>query len=180
MRKFSFKEYKCDKKFLIAAIIALICAIICGIVLYKLVNINIYFKEFASDYIFYIFNFKNSKLLFTHILSEIFYLYLFFLIGYYTKFKYISLILIFIRCLYFSVYTCILIGLNAFGGITVAVLVFIPTSLSSLILCFLTVELCRIIDKKYCFALPAVFALINTLILTLLVNVAFRAVIVIV
>lgn len=180
MRNLSFKEYKCDKKFMIATIIALICAIICGIVLYKIAHINIYFKEFAADYIFYVFNFKNSKLIFTHILSEIFYLYLFFLIGYFTKFKYLSLILIFVRGIYFSVYTCILIGLNAFGGITVVIFVFLPTALCSLALCFLVVELCKIIDKRYCFVLPAVFAIINTLILIILVNVVFRVVIVIV
>lgn len=70
--------------------------------------------------------------------------------------------------------------MNAFGGITVAVIVFIPASFASLVLCFLTVELCKVIDKRYCFVLPAAFALINTLILVLLVNIVFRVIIVIV
>ncbi|MDE6105326.1 MAG: hypothetical protein K2G38_06585, partial [Clostridia bacterium] len=169
-----------DKRYIIAVIITLICSITCGIVLFNLVNINIYFKEYASDYVFYVFNFKSSKLLFTHILSEIFYLYIFFLIGYFTKFKYLTLILIFIRGLYFAIYVSILFSMNAFGGITVAIIVFIPTSIISLIFCCATIELCKVVDKKICFALPAILALINTLILLILVNVVFRVVIVIV
>ena len=180
MRNLSFKGFKCDKRYIIAVIITLICSIICGIVLFNLVNVNIYFKEYASDYVFYVFNFKSSKLLFTHILSEIFYLYIFFLIGYFTKFKYLTLILIFIRGLYFAIYVSILFRMNAFGGITVAIIVFIPTSIISLIFCCATIELCKVVDKKICFALPAILALINTLILLILVNVVFRVVIVIV
>ena len=180
MRNLSFKGFKCDKRYIIAVIITLICSIICGIVLFNLVNVNIYFKEYASDYVFYVFNFKSSKLLFTHILSEIFYLYIFFLIGYFTKFKYLTLILIFIRGLYFAIYVSILFSMNAFGGITVAIIVFIPTSIISLIFCCATVEICKVVDKKICFALPAILALINTLILLILVNVVFRVVIVIV
>ena len=180
MRNLSLFAKNRDKKYFLAFIITLACSIICGIVLFKLVNINIYFKEFTSNYIYYVFNFKNSKLIFTHILSEVFYLYLFFVIGYFTRFKYISLILVFIRGIYFSIYTCILIGMNAFGGITVAVIVFIPASFISLVLCFFTVELCKVIDKRYCFVFPAAFALINTLILVLLVNIVFRVIIVIV
>ncbi len=151
MRNFSLNGFKADKKFIIAVIITLICAIICGIVLFKLVTINIYFKEFASNYVYYVFNFKNSTLIFSHIITEIFYLYLFFVIGYFTKFKYLCLIF-----------------------------VFIPTSLISIIFCCVTVEICKCINKKYCFFVPLAFAVINTIILLLLVNVVFRVVIVIV
>ena len=73
MRNLSFNEFKWDKKYVIAVIITLLCAIISGIVLYKFVNINIFFIEYAQDYIFYVFNFKNSKLIFSHILGELFY-----------------------------------------------------------------------------------------------------------
>jgi len=180
MRNFSLNGFKADKKFIIAVIITLLCAIICGIVLFKLVTINIYFKEFASNYVYYVFNFKNSTLIFSHIITEIFYLYLFFVIGYFTKFKYLCLIFVFVRGLFFSVYTAILIGMNAFGGVTVAIFVFIPTSLISIIFCCITVEICKCINKKYCFFVPLAFALINTIILLLLVNVVFRVVIVIV
>ena len=86
MRNLSFKEFSWDKKYIIASGITIICSIICGIVLYKISNININFVSFANDYIFFIFNFKNSKLVFPHLLSELFYLYLFFLVAYFTKF----------------------------------------------------------------------------------------------
>lgn len=180
MRNLSFKDYKWDKKYLIAVTITFLCAIISGIILYIFVNINIYFKNFAENYIFYVFNFKNGNLIFSHFLSELLYVYVFFLIGYFTKFKYFTLIFIFIRGLYFAVYTAILIELNAFGGITVAILVFIPTSVISLIFCCIITETCKSINKKFVFIIPAVFAVLNTLILLFLVNVLFRVVIVIV
>ncbi len=180
MRNLSFKEFSCDKKYIIASIITIICSIICGIVLYKLSNININFVSFANDYIFFIFNFKNSKLIFPHLLSELFYLYLFFFVAYFTKFKYLTLIILFFRGIYFSVYVAILFSLNSLGGITVAVIVFIPSSLCSLIFCYLIAESCRIINKKYAFFVPAICALINTLIFILLVNLLFRLIIVIV
>lgn len=180
MRNLSFKDYKWDKKYLIAVLITFLCAVISGIVLYIFVNINIYFKNFAEEYIFFVFNFKNGDLIFSHLLSELLYVYVFFLIGYFTKFKYLTLIFIFIRGLYFAVYTAILIELNAFGGITVAILVFIPTSLISIIFCCFVTETCKSINKKFVFLIPLGFAVLNTLIMLLLINVVFRVVIVIV
>ena len=180
MRNLSIKNYKYDKKYLIAVFITLLCAIISGIVLYIFADVNIYFKNFAEEYVFFVFNFKNGDLIFSHLLSELLFLYIFFLIGYCTKFKYLTLIFIFIRGLYFAVYTAILIELNAFGGITVAILVFIPTSVFSIIFCCITAETCKSINKKIVFFVPAVFAVFNTLILLLLINVVFRVVIVIV
>ena len=180
MRNLSFSKFKCDKKYLIAVLVTLLCAIICGIVLYINVNINIYFSYFAEEYIYCVFNFKNASIIFSHLLSELFYVYLFFLIGYFTKFKYFTLIFIFIKGMYFTIYSAILIAFNSFGGITVAVLVYIPTSIISFIFCILTVETCKIINKRYVFFIPAVFALLNTLILIVLINVVFRVVIVIV
>ena len=180
MRNLSFNECKCDLRYLIAVIITFICAIICGIVLYKVVTINIYFKNFAEDYVYYVFNFKNSKLIFSHILRELIYIYLFFLIGYFTRFKYLTLILVFIRGLYFTVYVAILFELVTFGGITVAILVFIPTYIISFAFCWFIAEYCKLINKKYIFFVPAILALTNTVVLTILVNVVFRVVIVIV
>lgn len=180
MRNLSFKGLKCDKKYLIAVIIASICAIISGIVLYKLANVSIYFCNYAEDYIFFIFTFNNGQLIISHILSEIFYLYLFFLIGYLTRFKYLTLIFVFIRVTYFTIYTAILIELNALGGITVAVLVFIPSSLISLLFCYVLTESCGVLNKKIVFFAPAILAAINTIIFLLLINVVFRVVIVIV
>ena len=183
MRNLSFNGFKWDKSFIIGFIITLICAIISGIVLFKIVNINIYFKNYAFDYVYYVFNFKNTKLIFSHVLSELFFLYVVFLIAYFTKFKYLTLIIIYVRGLYITVYSAILVGLNSFGGITVAILVFIPISLISLLFCLFIAELSKIAGKncgKYVFAAPAVLALINTIILLILVNVVFRVIIVIV
>lgn len=180
MRNLSFKEFSCDKKYIIGAVITLICAIISGIVLYKLSNVNIYFVNFANDYIFNVFNFRNGKLIFPHLLSELIYLYTFFLIAYFTKFKFLTLIILFGRGIYFAIYASILFSLNSLGGITVAVLVFIPSSAISIIFCCLIADSCRIINKKYVFFIPAICAVINTLILLVLINVIFRVIIVIV
>lgn len=180
MRILSFKDCKWDKKYIIAALITLLAAIICGIVLYIFANINSYFQNFATDYIYYIFNFKNSSLIFPHLLSELIYLYLFFLIAYFTKLKYLTLIILFLRTLYFTLYAAILIALNSIGGVTVAVFIFIPTAVISLALCILCAETCKSISGKYAFCAPAVFAVADTLIMVLLLNVIFRVVIIIV
>lgn len=180
MRNLSFKEFSCDKRYVIAAIITLVCSIICGIVLFKLSNINVYFVNFANDYIFFVFNFNNAKLIIPHLLSELFYLYLFFAIAYFTKFKFLTLIILFCRGIYFSVYVAILFSLNSLGGVTVAIIVFIPASVLSVIFCCLITDSCTIINKKYVFFVPAICALINTLTLLVLVNLLFRVIIVIV
>lgn len=180
MRNLSFKEFSCDKKYIIASIITLICSIICGIVLYELSNINIYFIDFANNYIFYVFNFKNSKLIFQHLLVELFYLYLFFIIAYCSKFKFLTLIILFIRGIFFAIYAAILCSLNSLGGVTVAVFVFIPASITSMLLCYILAEFSKIINKKIVFFVPAIFALLNTLLLVILVNILFRVIIVIV
>ena len=180
MRNLSFNEFSCDKKYIIASIITLICSIICGVVLYKLSNINIYFVNFANNYIYYVFNFKNSKLIFPHLLVELFYLYLFFVIAYFTKLKFLTLIVLFVRGIFFTVYAAILLSLNSLGGVTVAVLVFIPASVVSMILCNLIAESCKIFNKKIVLFVPAVCAVINTILLIILVNLLFRVIIVIV
>ena len=180
MRNFSFKDFSCDKKYLIASLVTLLCSIMCGIVLFKLSNINIYFVGFANDYICNVFKFKNSSIIFPHLLSDLFYIYIFFFISYFTKLKFLTLIFVFVRGIYFTVYAAILISLNSLGGITVAILVFIPSSLISFIIYFITAECCRVINKKIVFFIPAVLALANTLILLILINVVFRVIIVIV
>ena len=180
MGNLSFNKFSCDKKYIIASIITLICSIICGIVLYELSNINIYFVDFVNNYIFYVFNFRNSKLIFPHLLVELFYLYLFFLIAYCTRLKFLTLILLFIRGIFFIIYSAILCSLNSLGGVTVAVLVFIPLTVTSMILCYVIAEFCKVLNKKIVFFVPAIFALLNTLLLIILVNLLFRVIIVIV
>ena len=180
MRNLSFKGIKWDKKYFIAALIVLLCSIICGIVLYITIDVHVYFINFAEDYVYYVFGFQNTSIIFSHLLSDLFYFYIFFLISYFTKFKYLTLIFIFIRGIYFAVYASILFTVISFGGITVAVLVFIPISLLSLIFSCMICDCCRSVNKKYVFLIPAALALINMLILLLLINVLFRVVIVMV
>ncbi|MDE7306277.1 MAG: hypothetical protein K2N33_02695 [Clostridia bacterium] len=61
-----------------------------------------------------------------------------------------------------------------------AVIVFIPSTLVSLLLCCITAETCKNFNKKYAFILPLILALIDMIIMLLLVNVVFRVIIVIV
>lgn len=180
MRNLSFNWCKWDKKYLIAALITFICAFICGVVLCIFVNINFYFKNFADDYIFFVFSFNNGSLIFSHFLTELIFLYLFFLIAYFTRFKYITLILLFIRSLFFALYTSILFGLSSFGGITVAIFVFVPTTLISIVACCLVAETCKIINKRYVYFIPLILAVAITLLMLVFVNVVFRVVIIIV
>ncbi len=169
-----------DKKFLLAFLIALICSIICGIVLYKAVIFNEYLLNFANDYVFYVFNFENSTLLVSKVLTDLVYFYIIFSICYFTKFKYIALIPLFLRGLFFGIYTVILFAANSFGGAIVAIFVFIPASLISFFLCFIIAEYCKIVYKKYALVMPLVFAVANLIIYAMLVNLLFRLVIIIV
>ena len=148
MRNFHSGGLFKDKKFIIAFAIALICAIICGIVLYKTVIFNEYFFNFASDYVFYVFNFENATLLISKLITDVIYFYIVFAISYFTNLKYLSLIPVFLRGVFFGVYTAILISANAFSGTIVAIFVFIPASLISFAICFLIAASCKIIYKK--------------------------------
>ena len=180
MRNLSLNGYKCDKKYLLAVGITFVCAIISGIVLYKIIGIGSYFKNFADDYVYYVFNFKNGSLIFSHIFSELLYLYAFFIIAYFVKIKYLTLIVAYIRCIFIATYTIILVSTLGLGGIIVAVFVFLPTALISLALCCATAELCRCVNGRFAVFLPLVFAVANTVVLVLLVNVVFRFIIIIV
>ncbi len=180
MRNLSFCKEKWDKRFFLAFIIAVICAIICGIVLCVQLNSNIYLRNLASNYIFNVYNFKNTPLFFSHFLSDLLYFYVCFLIGYCTKFKYLSLILIFIRGLFFGVYCVLLFTVGTFGGGLAAIIVFIPSTLISLCICYFFLDLCRCFNNKYIWLLPLIVAVANGIILMLLINVVFRVVIIIV
>ena len=180
MRNFNKSKFIWDKKFILAFLVTLICAIICGIVLYKPVTNNIYFIDFAENYVYNVFSFKNSRLLLTHFVVDLIYLYLIFFICHFTKFKYLSLILIFLRALFFGAYTVVLIGVNSLAGILVAIFVFVPATFLSLILCCLVAECCRMLYKSYAVCMPLVLSVINCVIYALLINVLFRIIIVIV
>ena len=179
MRNLSFKGVKWDKKFICAYLLTVACAIICGIVLCIFIDNNNYFDVFTQDYVYYVFNFRNGSLIFTHLLAELIYLYLVFLICFFCKYKYFSLIVIFLRGLFFGIYTALLFAVSAIGGATVAIFVFIPTGVLSLVFCFIVAETCKVFKRKYTFAVPALLSVANCLVLVLLVNVVFRFIIII-
>lgn len=180
MRKSFFCEYKPDKKFLIAFAITFICSIICGIVLYKPVTCNEYFRNFTAEYVYNAFNFNNATILLPHLLADLIYLYILFFICYFTKFKYAALPLIFIRGLFIGVYSVLLITVCSFSGILVMLLIFIPSNFISVAFCLAIMEGCRLFDKKFAVAVPAVLSVLSLIVLVLLLNVVFRIIIIIV
>ena len=180
MRNFCSGGLIRDKKFVLAFIITLICAIICGIVLYKPVISNQYLRNFADDYVYNVFNFKNSTLLLTHLISDLIYLYIIFFIGYFTRLKYFTLIFVFLRGLFFGVYSVILFAVIPVGGVIVGIFVFVPSTVFSILFCFLVAEGCKNIYKKYALCMPLVLAVVDLAIFAILINLVFRIVIIIV
>lgn len=134
----------------------------------------------ACDYVYNVFNFENAPIVLSHLLGDILYFYAFFLICYYTKFKYLTLIFLFMRGLFFGIYTVLLVCVSAFGGVLVVVFVFVPATLISIAVCFVLGALCSGSQIRYAFLIPAVLAVIDCIVMLLLVNVLFRVVIIIV
>lgn len=180
MRKSFFCGYKPDTRYLIAFAITLVCSIICGIVLYKPVTTNIYFRDFASEYVYNAFNFNNSALLFPHLLSDLIYLYALFFIVRFTKLKYLTLIFIYIRGLFLGIYSVLMVAVCSISGVLVLIIVFLPSTIISVALCLVVAEGCKLFNKKYSIAVPAIFAVADLIILALLVNLLFRVIIIIV
>ena len=172
--------FKWDKKYFFAFLIALFCAIICGIVLYKPVICNFYFIDFASEYVFNVFNYRNAILLLAHFITDLIYLYIIFAIAYFTKLKYLTLALVFLKGMFFGVYVAILFCTGSFGGAIVAIFVFIPATLISIAMFYIVADYCKIINKKYVLLIPLVLAIISCIIYALLINVVFRLIIAIV
>lgn len=180
MRILKCNKLKWDKRCLIAYGIVIIASIICGIVLFKLNNISNYLYNYADSYIFFVFNFDNGKLIFTHILSELLYLYVVFLLCYFTKLKFLVFPIVFLRTLFAALYTIILTSLFGAEGIMVALIVFLPCYVCSTLFFIFLCEQCRELCTPFAYFCPAVIAAINTLILFLLVNLVFRVIVVIV
>lgn len=180
MRNFSLSSYKWDKKYFFAYLIAVTCSIICGIVLYKPVISNIYLRDLVYDYVYNIFNFNNAALIFPHFLVNLIYFYTVFLIAYFTKFKYATLIFAFFKGVFFGIYITIIMSANAFSGIIVGIIVYIPSTIISFVLCYLVIEFCKNFDIKFALILPALVAVVDTIFFVILLNIVFRAIIAIV
>ena len=180
MRNLSLFAKNRDKKYFLAFIITLACSIICGIVLYKPVTVNVYFVNYGNEYVFNVFSFNNYPLFLAHLLADLVYFYIFFLICYFTKLKYLTLIFLYLRGLFFGLYAVVLICVTSLSGVLVTIFVFIPSTLVSLLICYIISETCKKCDYWWNFLIPAALALIDGIILMLLVNVVFRIVIIIV
>ena len=180
MRNLSSNCFKWDKKYFFAFLITLFCAIICGIVLYKPVTYNTYFIDFTSEYVFNVFCYRNTELLLQHIISDLIYLYIIFLICYFTRLKYLTLVFVFLRGLFFGIYISILFGISSFGGAIVGIFVFIPATLVSVALIYIVAESCKIINKKYVLFMPLALSLIDLIVYAVLINIVFRVIIAIV
>lgn len=180
MRNSYFGNYKPDIRFILAFAITLACSIICGIVLYKPVTCNAYFRDFASEYVYNVFNFKNFTLIIPHAVSDLIFFYVLFFVCYFTKFKYATLALIFIKGLFLGIYSSLLVVVCAFSGVLVLLLVFLPSTLVSLAICLVIAEGCKLINKKNASWFPAIFALADCILLVILINILFRVVIIIV
>lgn len=180
MRIFEFKKCKCDKNYLFWLILAVIASIICGIVLFKISKYNIYFYNFASEYVYNVFCFNNGALFFPHFLAEIFYLYAFFCIARFTKFKYLTLILVVIRSVFASVYCAVLFTMCGIGGVTVCLIIYIPSFLISIAACYFVADFYCCVDKRYVFIFPFALAVLSSILNLLLINLLFRIIIVLV
>lgn len=166
-----------DKRCVIAYLITVILAIISGIVLCSITQINPYMLNYASEYVYFVYNFKNASLFFPRLFFGLLYGYLYYLIACCTRFRLLALPVLFLRTMMSAVYTALIISVTAFGGIIVAVTVYIPSSLVCLALNLLLIETCRLFNKKFSIFLPAAFALFCAVFEWLLVNILFRMII---
>lgn len=175
---FSLKDcIKFDKRCLIAYSVAVILAIITGIVLCKTVQTNPYMLNYATEYVYFVYNFRGISLFLPRLFFGLIYGYLYFIIASFTKWRLLTLPILFLRCMMASVYTVLIISVTTFGGIIVAVTVYIPSALFCLALNVLLIETVRFFNRKIAPFLPAVFALAGAVFEWLLVNILFRAVI---
>lgn len=132
MRIFSFPRIKPDIRCVIALISTALLAIICGIVLCKTTQINPYMQNYVSEYVYFVYNFRNASLILPHLFHELVYGYAFFVIAYCTRFRLFAIPLLFLKCMITGVYTVLIVSVSAFGGTLAAVFVFIPVSLVSI------------------------------------------------
>lgn len=180
MRILSSSKIKCDKNCYLWLAGAFVLGIICGIVLFITSDIKDFFEDYARDYVSCVFAFSNVKLLLSHLFKELCYIYAFFALAYFTKFKFLSSIILFFRTIIFVFYCAVMFGCLGFSGAIVAVIIYIPCFLLSVASCIFVAESCTVINKRYVFFYPAVIVLLNCAALFILHNVVFRLLIVIV
>ena len=80
-------------------------------------------QNYASEYVYFVYNFRNASLIFPHLFYELVYGYAFFLIAYCTRYRLLSMPLLFLKCMISGVYVVLIISVSAFGGTLAAVFV---------------------------------------------------------
>lgn len=180
MRIFSFDKKQVDKRYIVAYAIVVLCGIVCGIVLFRSAKINTYLKTFAKNYINYVYSFNNASLIFPRLFCEIAFCYIFYFLGKKRVFSYLSLAVLFLRVLFVGLYTAMLFSCYSFGGAMAAILVYIPLSILSVFCYFACARLSGCVISKYRIFFPLALVLAGAVLQIILVNIVFRAVIIIV
>jgi hypothetical protein len=165
---------KQDKIYIICSILTILLAIMSGIVLFNTVNIDVYFVTLTNTYIYNILNFANTKLFFSVFFTQIFYLFIFFVFSYILRIRYITLIFIFIRVLFYTLYTLILCTSVSFGGLFIFFIVFLPYSILSLCCYLCLILFCQCINSRYIYLAPLILALGISIIYIVLINIPLR------
>lgn len=180
MRIYRFRGKEIENDFIVSAIICSIVAIMSGIVLAIIVGFDDYFYNFADIYIFYVFNFKNGSLFGGRFLSELLFLYCVFFLVRATHSRYPALIFIFFRLFFSAFYVSVLFAAFRTEGALVAIFVFLPCSILSVLLIFITAFVCEGKLRPVSYCIPGALALLSSLLLLLVVNILFRAIVIIV
>ena len=177
MRAFRFPELRWDKRYIISYIIAIFSAIICGIVLFKVTTMSIYLQNYASEYIYYVYNFKNGALVAQRLLYGLVYGYALFAIAYFTRRRYLAVPVLFFKAGLGAIYACMLISVGGFAGVLSVIFMFMPSSAVSLFLNIFLIENCKSFGRAAAPFLPLILTAADVIIFLLLLNVLFRVVI---
>lgn len=180
MRIFSFDKKQLDKRYIFAFIIVILCGTLCGIVLFKSAKINTYLKAYTQNYITNVYSFNNFSLVLPRLFCETAFCYAFYLLGSKGAIKFLTLIILFLRVLFVGIYTAMLFSCYSFGGAMVAILVYVPLFLISVVCYFCSSQLSFCLNKKYRIFFPLALVLSGVVVQLILINVVFRMVIMIV
>lgn len=180
MRILNLNKVKWNKKVLFAYFSVIFVAIISGIVLYISDGMGKNLYNFAKEYVLCVFSFKNLQLFFSSLFSGLFYYYLAFLICYFTKLKFLTGLLLFIKSFFTFYYFVLLVAIFSVEGFFAALLVFLPCYAFWVFkFLFICTQNCAI-EKPYLYFAPLIFAVLDGVFLLVVLNLVFRFVVVIV
>lgn len=180
MRTFDIYRCKMTIGWLTVYAVAFILAVITGILLCKTTYCSAYMQNYASEYVYRVFNFRNFSLLFPKFIYEAAYMYAFFMIAYCTGLKFLCVPIFYFKYMLASVYCVIIVSVSALGGALVAALVFVPSALVSAVSEVFLSECCRYFDRRAAFFMPLAFACLATAAEFVLLNVLFRFIVAVV